>query len=53
MGLTEDQIDRLEAALGKLGELDPAQIPEPAAELANLLAEILEEDVILEETESS
>jgi hypothetical protein len=47
MNLTQDQIDRLEAALEKLEELDPAQIPEPAAELANLLA------IILEETESS
>lgn len=43
MDLTEEQIERLEAALTRLEELDPAEIPEPAAELANLLASILEE----------
>lgn len=53
MSLTQDQIDRLEAALGKLEELDPAQIPEPAAELANLLAGILEGDASLEQREES
>jgi hypothetical protein len=43
MDLTQEQIDRLEAALARLGELDPAEVPEPAAELADLLGAILEE----------
>jgi hypothetical protein len=43
MDLTPDQIEKLEAALARLGELDPSQLPEPAAELADLLSSILEE----------
>jgi hypothetical protein len=43
MDLTQDQIDKLEAALTRLEELDPAELPEPAAELAELLGSILEE----------
>jgi hypothetical protein len=43
MDLTQDQIDKLEAALARLEELDPADVPEPAAELADLLGAILEE----------
>jgi hypothetical protein len=43
MDLTQEQIDRLEAALARLEELDPAEVPEPAAELADLLGAILEE----------
>ena len=43
MDLTPEQIDRLEAALARLEELDPSQLPEPAAELADLLSSILEE----------
>jgi hypothetical protein len=43
MDLTQDQIDKLEAALARLEELDPAEVPEPAAELAELLGSILEE----------
>ena len=43
MDLSQEQIDRLEAALARLAELDPADVPEPAAELANLLGAILEE----------
>jgi hypothetical protein len=43
MDLTQEQIDRLEAALARLEELDPADVPEPAAELADLLGAILEE----------
>jgi hypothetical protein len=31
MDLTQDQIDKLEAALARLKELDPAEVPEPAA----------------------
>lgn len=43
MDLTPEQIEKLEAALTRLEELDPAEVPEPAAELANLLGAILEE----------
>lgn len=43
MDLTQEQIDKLEAALARLEELDPADLPEPAAELANLLGSILDE----------
>jgi hypothetical protein len=43
MDLTQEQIDRLEAALARLEELDPADVPEPAAELADLLGAILED----------
>jgi hypothetical protein len=43
MDLNQDQIDRLEAALARLEELDPAEVPEPAAELADILSSILEE----------
>jgi hypothetical protein len=43
MDLTEEQIEKLEAALARLEELDPAEVPAPAAELANLLSALLEE----------
>ncbi len=43
MDLTETQIEDLEAALLRLEDVDPASLPEPAAELADLLATILEE----------
>lgn len=43
MDLTEDQIEELEAALERLRELDPADLPAPAAELAALLGSILGE----------
>lgn len=43
MDLNEEQIAELEAALEKLQEIDPAQLPEPAAELASLLNQILED----------
>jgi hypothetical protein len=43
MDLTPDQIDQLEAVLARLAEVDPAELPKPAAELANLLGSILEE----------
>jgi hypothetical protein len=42
MDLTSDQVSRIEAALEKLEEVDPAALPEPAAQLAELLGEILE-----------
>lgn len=47
MELNPEQVARIESALERLEALDPAQLPEPAAELAALLG------AILEETESS
>ena len=43
MDLNEEQIAELETALEQLHEIDPAQMPEPATELANLLNQILED----------
>jgi hypothetical protein len=43
MDLTQELIEKLEAALARLEELDPADVPQPAAELAALLGSILEE----------
>jgi hypothetical protein len=43
MDLTQDQIEQLEVLLARLAEVDPAELPEPASELANLLSSILEE----------
>jgi len=43
MDLSQEQIAQLEAALARLQELDPAELPEPAAELAGLLNAILDE----------
>jgi predicted DNA-binding transcriptional regulator YafY len=43
MDLTQEQIEKLEAALARLEKLDPAELPEPAAELASLLGSILGE----------
>jgi hypothetical protein len=44
MELSQDQIERLESVLARLADLDPAELPEPAAELADLLGAILEEE---------
>ncbi len=44
MNLSQDQIDQIEALLDRLTEVDPAELPEPAAELANLLGSILEDE---------
>ncbi|HEU4916289.1 MAG TPA: hypothetical protein VFV13_06970 [Acidimicrobiia bacterium] len=43
MDITQEQLEKLEAVLARLEELDPAEVPEPAAELADLLGSILEE----------
>jgi hypothetical protein len=43
MDLTADQIEEIEAKLRQLETLDPAELPEPAAELVALLGRILEE----------
>jgi hypothetical protein len=42
MDLTPEQIEELETALARIAELDPASIPGPAAELADLLGRILD-----------
>lgn len=42
MDLTPEQITQIEEALTRLNEVDAAALPEPAAELAALLGEILE-----------
>lgn len=43
MDLSPHQIEEIEKALEKLETLDPAELPEPAAELVALLSEILDE----------
>lgn len=43
MDLSQEQIEAIEEKLGQLTELDPADLPGPAAELVELLSEILEE----------
>ena len=44
MDLSAAQLEELELALQRLAELDPAQLPEPAAELVELLTAILDHD---------
>lgn len=43
MDLSPDQISEINLALEKLETLDPAELPEPAAELVALLTRLLEE----------
>lgn len=43
MDLTPNQIEELEAALEKLAALDPALLPEPVTELADLLSRLLDQ----------
>lgn len=43
MDLTPEQIEEIESRLEQLETLDPADLPEPAAELVALLGRILEE----------
>jgi hypothetical protein len=43
MDLTPNQIEELEAALEKLAALDPALLPEPVSELADLLSRLLDQ----------
>lgn len=43
MEIDEARIQEIEAALEKLEQMDPAELPEPAAELADLLGRLLEE----------
>lgn len=43
MDLTPEIAEQLEAAVQKLEELDPEDLPEPAADLIELLNKILED----------
>lgn len=43
MELSPDQVEELEQALGRMSELDPAELPRPATELADLLSRMLEQ----------
>lgn len=42
MELSQSQVDEIERALQRLEEVDPADLPEPAAELADLLNRLLD-----------
>ena len=42
MEVTPEERQDLEAALAELEQLDPAQLPEPAARLADLLGRLLD-----------
>jgi hypothetical protein len=43
MDLSPEQIDEINLALAKLETVDPADLPEPAAELVDLLSRLLED----------
>ncbi len=43
MDLSPEQIEAIEEKLSQLTDLDPAELPGPAAELVELLNDILEE----------
>lgn len=43
MDLSPEQVEEINQALDKLEALDPADLPEPAAELVELLSRLLEE----------
>lgn len=42
MELSQAQVDEIERALARLDEVDPVDLPEPAAELADLLSRLLD-----------
>jgi len=42
MELSQSQVEEIEAALARLEEVDPADLPEPAADLADLLSRLLD-----------
>ncbi len=42
MELSQSQVEEIESALQRLEEVDPADLPEPAAELADLLSRLLD-----------
>lgn len=43
MDLSPEEIEEIEQALEKLETVDPAELPQPAAELVSLLNRLLEE----------
>lgn len=43
MDLTPEQVEEINQALQQLESLDPAELPEPAAHLVELLSRLLEE----------
>lgn len=43
MDLSPEQIDEINVALEKLETIDPADLPQPAAELVELLSRLLED----------
>jgi hypothetical protein len=43
MDLSPEQIDEIQEALERLETIDPAELPEPAAELVALLSQLLDE----------
>lgn len=42
MEVTPEELGQLEAALAELAAVDPAELPEPAARLAELLSRLLD-----------
>ncbi|HUF96091.1 MAG TPA: hypothetical protein VMO52_08430 [Acidimicrobiia bacterium] len=43
MDISDETITEIEEKLREIAELDPADLPEPAAELAEMLSALLEE----------
>jgi hypothetical protein len=43
MDIPDETISRIELKLKEIAELDPADLPDPAAELAKMLNEILDQ----------
>lgn len=43
MNISDETITEIEEKLREIAELDPADLPEPAAELAEMLSALLEE----------
>ncbi|MBW3666120.1 MAG: hypothetical protein KY394_00855 [Actinobacteria bacterium] len=42
MELSQSQVEEIEGALARLEEVDPADLPEPAADLADILSRLLD-----------
>jgi hypothetical protein len=42
MELSDAQAERIVELIEQVGDLDPAEVPDPAAELATLLGQIIE-----------
>jgi hypothetical protein len=43
MTIPDDVLENIEQKLREIAELDPAEVPEPAAQLAELLGQVLDE----------